>query len=485
MQLKINNLKYLIKPVYRTVLVSIFMTGAISAQEIIEENKDIVSTDSKEVIDTSKRFKIDGVAAVVGDYVVLESDISREFEMLQQGGVSAEDMPTRCEMFGKLLEDKLYMHHSVQDSLVVNEAEIRSRVDQQINAFSQQIGSMDKLVKFYKKGTEQELRDMFYDVNKNGQMVKIMQDDITGEIEVTPEEVRQFFNSIPEEERPIFGTELRVAQIVVIPDTTEDEKQKVINRLNEFRSDVIDNGASFTTKAVLYSDDEASKRTGGRYTLNRTRPEMVKEFREVAFTLQEGEVSEPFKTIFGYHIIRLEKIRGQEYDVQHILLRPKITDDNIKLAKAKLENTRQRIIDGDISFADAALEISDQDETKYDGGQLRNPETQDYSFELTKMDTELYTQLQNLSDGDVSVVYQDEDRENPVMFKILTVTERKEEHQAEFAKDYLKIKDLALQEKQLKEIEKWQESKISETFISIANEQKSCDFKSNWLKQEN
>ena len=174
--------------------------------------------------------------------------------MLQQGGVSAEDMPTRCEMFGKLLEDKLYMHHSVQDSLVVNEAEIRSRVDQQINAFSQQIGSMDKLVKFYKKGTEQELRDMFYDVNKNGQMVKIMQDEITGEIEVTPEEVRQFFNSIPEEERPIFGTELRVAQIVVIPDTTDDEKQKVINRLNEFRSDVLDNGASFTTKAVLYSE---------------------------------------------------------------------------------------------------------------------------------------------------------------------------------------------------------------------------------------
>ena len=467
------------------MLVSIFMTNAISAQEIIEEDKDIVTTDSNEVIDTSKRFKIDGVAAVVGDYVVLESDINREFEMLQQGGVSTEDMPTRCEMFGKLLEDKLYMHHSVQDSLVVNEAEIRSRVDQQINAFSQQIGSMDKLVKFYKKGTEQELRDMFYDVNKNGQMVKLMQDDITGEIEVTPEEVRQFFNNIPEVERPIFGTELRVAQIVVIPDTTEEEKQKVINRLNEFRSDVLDNGASFTTKAVLYSDDEASKRTGGRYTLNRTRPEMVKEFREVAFTLQEEEVSEPFKTIFGYHIIRLEKIRGQEYDVQHILLRPKITDDDIILAKAKLENARQRIIDGDISFADAALEISDQDETKYDGGQLRNPETQDYSFELTKMDTELYTQLQNLNDGDVSVIYQDEDRENPVMFKILTVTERKEEHQAEFAKDYLKIKDLALQEKQLKEIEKWQESKIMETFISIANEQKTCDFKSDWLKKEN
>jgi len=165
-------------------------------------------------------------------------------------------------------------------------------------------------------------------------------------------------------------------------------------------------------------------------------------------------------------------------------MRPKVTDQDIKAAKEKLENARKRILDGDITFAEAALEVSDQKETKFDGGQLRNPETQDYSFELTKMDTELYTQLQNLKDGDISVIYQDEDRENPVMFKILTVTERKEEHKAEFAKDYLKIKALALREKQLKAIEKWQDAKIMETFISISNDQKSCEFAGNWLKKE-
>ncbi|MEZ4780566.1 MAG: peptidylprolyl isomerase [Flavobacteriaceae bacterium] len=461
-----------------------FSLSIVSAQEIIEEKENVKETNTKEVIDTSKRFKIDGVAAVVGDYVVLESDIDRQFDQLQQAGVSASDMPTRCEMFGKLLEDKLYMHHSVQDSIVVNDAEIRSRIDQQINAFAQQIGSMEALIAYYKKNTEQELRDELYDVNKSGQMIKMMQDKIIEDVEVTPEEVRQFFNSIPEDERPVFGTELRVAQIVVIPETTEAEKQKVIDRLNEFRRDVMDNGASFTTKAVLYSEDTASKKNGGRYTLNRTRPQMVKEFRDVAFTLQEGEVSEPFETDFGYHIIYLEKIRGQEYDVQHILLRPKVSDADIKAAKEELENARKRIMDGDITFAEAALEVSDQVETKYDGGQLRNPETQDYSFELTKMDTELYTQLQDLKDGEVSVIYQDEDREHPIMFKILTVTERKEEHKAEFAKDYLKIKDLALREKQLKAIGKWQDSKIMETFISIANEQKSCEFNSNWLKKE-
>ena len=275
---------------------------------------------------------------------------------------------------------------------------------------------------------------------------------------------------------------MRVAQIVIIPQTTQDEIDKVVKRLREFRADVIDNGASFTTKAVLYSEDPGSKRSGGKMTLNKKRPMMVKEFREVAFSLQEGDVSEPFKTDFGYHIIFLEKVRGQEYDVRHILLRPKLNDNAILAAKEKLENVRQSIVDGDLSFADAAKEVSDEKETKFDGGQLRNPETQDYNFELTKMDPELYAQIQNIGDNEVSPVYKDGDRINPIKFKILTVTQRTDEHEADFAKDYLKIKALALQEKQLNAIADWQEEKIMDTYIKINGELRACDFKSNWFK---
>ena len=137
-----------------------------------------------------------------------------------------------------------------------------------------------------------------FELNKNGQMATMMRQSVIENLEVTPEEVRQFFNNISVEERPMFGTELRIAQIVVIPETTQSEVDKVIKRLNEFRSDVIDNGSSFTTKAVLYTQDPGSKRTGGKYTLNRKRPQMAKEFREVAFSLQECEVSKPFKTDF-------------------------------------------------------------------------------------------------------------------------------------------------------------------------------------------
>ena len=458
--------------------ITLLVCGQLTAQEIIEDKKEEIKTIQ---VDSTQLIKVDGVAAVVGDFVVLDSDIDKQFAQLEASGVSTKEI-TRCQLFGKLLEDKLYMHHAILDSIQVNDAEIRSYVDQQLEGFAQQIGSMEKLIAYYNKSSEQELRDEMYELNKNGKMASMMQQQIIEEIEVTPEEVRQFFNKIPEDERPLFGTELRVAQIVVIPETTQEEIDKVVKRLREFKADVLDNGASFTTKAVLYTEDPGSKRTGGKYTLNRKQPRMAKEFREVAFSLEEGDISEPFKTDFGYHIIYLEKIRGQEFDVRHILLRPKLTDEAILAAKDKLEKVRQSIVDGDISFAEAAKEASDEKETKYDGGQLRNPETQDYNFELTKMDPELYAQIQNIKDGEVSPVYKDGDRTHPIKFKILTVTQRTDEHEADFAKDYLKIKALALQEKQLNAISDWQEEKIMDTYIKINGNLRTCDFNSNWFK---
>jgi|TARA_B110000211_G_scaffold196039_1_gene224927 peptidyl-prolyl cis-trans isomerase SurA len=468
MQLKTRDLKFT-KYIYQITIVVI----AILSNNLIFSQDNMSTNGSKK--------KIDGVAAVVGDFLVLDSDIDKQFDQLKASGISTDDM-TRCQVFGKLLEDKLYQHHAIQDSIVVNNLEIQSFVDQQIDAFAEQIGSMEKLINYYNKNSEQELRNEMFELNKSSELAKKMQEKIIEELEVTPEEVRQFFNSIPVDDRPLFNTELKVAQIVVIPQTTEEEKKKVINRLEQFKADVVDNGSSFTTKAVLYTEDFQSRRNGGKYTLNRKKPQMVKEYRDVAFSLQEGEISDPFETDYGFFIILLEKIRGQEYDVRSILLKPKINTAEINDAKNKLENARQRIIDGVISFADAALEVSDQVETKYDGGQLINPETQDYNFELTKMDPELYSQIEKLKDGEVSIVLQDEDKFDPIKFKLLSVTDRTDEHVANFAKDYLKIQSLALQNKKLKEIEKWQNLKIEDTYIKIANEHRECEFFSNWLK---
>ena len=471
MQLKIKVLKF-IKYLHMNYVLII---AILSSNIILSQVNNTIN---------NERNKIDGVAAVVGDFLVLDSDIEKQFNQLKASGISTDDMTT-CQVFGKLLEDKLYQHHAIQDSITVNSLEIQSFVDQQIDAFAEQIGSMEKLINYYNKNSEQELRNEMFELNKSSELAKKMQEKIIEETEVTPEEVRQFFNSIPKDDRPFFGTELKVAQIVVIPKTTEEEKKKVIDRLKEFKADVEDNGANFTTKVVLYSDDIASRRSGGKLTLNRKkqRGQFDRNFVETVFSLREGEISDPFESDFGYFIIILDKIRGQEYDVRYILLRPKLKPFDIAEAAKKLEDARNTILSGDLTFAEVALEISDETETKFEGGKLINPETQDFNFELTKMDPELYSQIEKLKDGDVSIVLRDEDRLNPVKFKILTVTDRVDEHEANFATDYIKIQALALQNKKLKEIEKWQNIKINDTYIKIANEYKGCEFFSNWLKQ--
>ena len=428
-----------------------------------------------------EREKIDGVAAVVGDFLILSSDIQKQYTQLKVSGISMENI-NECQVFGKLLEDKLYQHHAIQDSIEVDQQEINSFVDQQINAIANQIGSMEKLLDYYKKDSEQDLRLEMIELNRSSELSKRMQQSIIDEIEITPEEVRQFFNLIPNNERPVFGTELRVSQIVVYPKVSEKEKEKVVNRLEEFKADVIDNGASFISKAVLYSQDPGSRSKGGKYSINRKTSQMMREFNEVAFSLSEGEISDPFKTEAGYHIIFLEKIRGQEYDVRHILLRPEISKKEIDLAKERINSIREKIISGELLFSDAAREASDEVETKNDGGLLINPETQDYNFELTKMDPELYSQIANLKEGEISSVFQDEDRINRIKFKILSVSNRYDEHIADFSKDYIKIQKLALQNKQLKEIENWQAKKINDTYIKISNDFKDCEFFSNWLK---
>tara|TARA_R110002049_G_scaffold114889_2_gene266354 strand:+ start:2947 stop:4422 length:1476 start_codon:yes stop_codon:yes gene_type:complete len=491
MLLKINNLRFTINLNQILLLSATLLVAPIMfAQEIIEEGKAIkTDTVSEELIkkldsvNTFKPRKVDGVAAVVGDFIVLESDVDKAYLQLEAQGVNIKEIE-RCELFGKLLEDKLYAHHAIQDSIPVSDAEIRQNVDYQVQQFLQQVnGSMERLLKIYKKDDEKSFREEMFEINKSDMLAKRMQAKIVEEVEVTPEEVRTFFNKIPKDERPRFGTELKVARIVAEPKVSEEEKQSIIERLEGFKRDVVENGASFRSKVVLYGEDPGLKQSGYKYVLDRKKPRMVKEFREVAFSLQEGEVSDPFETEFGFHIVHLEKIQGQQYVVSHVLIIPKVSAEAEKEAVERLNKVRERIVSGDITFAEAAKEASDEKETRADGGQLINPQTQDYNFELTRMDTELYSQIQNLKDGEVSLIQTEQDRSAKKKFAILTVTDRIEDHEADYARDYLKIKELALNEKRISTIEKWQEEKILDTYIKVSGEYRDCEFTGNWLKK--
>lgn len=429
-----------------------------------------------------QRVKLDGIAAVVGDYVILDSDIEKTLVDLRNQGASMDDI-THCSLLGKLMEDRMYAHQAVQDSILVSDDEVNATSDGQIQQLVQSIGSMEKVLDFYKKESIEDFRQELYDINKLQMLSRRMQQQIVSDIEVTPEEVRQFFNSIPEDERPVFGAELEISQIVKAPEVPEEEKQKVIDKLNQIKADIEDNDASFSVKAILYSQDPGSKSKGGFYSMTRETP-FVKEFKDVAFSLQEGEISDPFETTFGYHIVYIEKIRGQELDLRHILIQPEIPQAQVDAAKKELDSIRQQIIDGKYTFPEAALNFSDEKETKFDGGLLRNPINFDSRFELTKMDPTLYNQVRNLKDNEISYpILEPDPRGGPPKYKILKVTNRYDEHEADFARDYLKIQDLALKEKQFKAIKEWMAEHIEDTYVSVSAANKECNFANDWVKE--
>jgi peptidyl-prolyl cis-trans isomerase SurA len=430
-----------------------------------------------------EKFKIDGVAAVVGDFIILDSDIDKTLIDLQSQGVSVEDF-TRCSLLGKLMEDKLYAHHAEQDSLEIDSQQIYSYVDQTIDYFVNQLGNMEKVLDFYKKKDEQTFRQELYEINRINQLSERMQTTIIDEIEITPEEVKSFFENIPRYDLPIFGAELEISQIVVKPKVSQEDKDKIIQRLESIKNDVVVNGSSFATKAILYSQDPGSRSTGGKITLYRNRKnQIVKEFVDVSYRLQEGEVSDPFETDFGWHIVKVDKVRGQELDVRHILLRPEVSNEALMEAKKQIDLIRKRIVDDELTFQEAARSFSDEKTTKNNGGVLINPTTGDTRFELTKIDPVLYNQIQRLKDNEVSSPLLEKDNIGTSTYKIIKVTNRFDEHVADYSKDFLKIKELALKEKQLKTIQKWMNDKITETYISVNRDSRECNFANKWLKK--
>jgi peptidyl-prolyl cis-trans isomerase SurA len=477
MLLKLISMKSINNRIVLSFFLLLFSSGIVVAQETIKEN--VVGTDN--VLKSTHRIKIDGIIAKVGDYIVLDSDIDKSYLEIESQGGNIKDI-TRCQMLGKLLEDKLYAHQAVQDSLKVTDAEVKSMMEERLNYMVEQIGSMDKVVSYYKKSSVEEFKSFFFDVLKEQKLTSEMQKKIIDGVEITPEEVRNFFKSIPKSDLPLFGAEMEVAQIIVTPKVTDVEKQKVIDKLKKFKKEILDGESSFATKAVLYSQDPGSRATGGFYKMNR-KTQFVKEFKDVAFSLNEGEISEPFETDFGFHIIYVEKIKGQDLELRHILLTPVITTDDLKIAKEKIELIRKRIIDNELSFADAARTMSDEKETRTNGGALINPKTQDARFELTKMEPSLYSQISNLKDNEISLPLLDDDQSGKKKYKLITVTNRINQHTADYAKDYIKIKDLALKEKQIKAIGKWFDEKIKDTYVKIIGEYRDCTFTNNWLKK--
>jgi len=466
MQLKIKNLKFTKMLKIYTVLTFLCFSFVLQAQDSIQANT---------------RVKLDGVAAVIGKNIVLDSEIiAYKFELEQQSEGKAE--VSDCEILEQIMDRKLLSHHAIVDSLVVTEADVQGRVEQKIAYFLEQLGSEEKLYNFYGFNDMADLRKEFIEVEKEASLVQKMQQKLTAEVDVTPEEVRNYYKSLEEKGNlPEIGAEIELQQIVLYAKPSEEEEKRVLDRLKEIRKQVID-GGSFKMKAILYSEDPAVAQNSGFYTITRE-SQFVTEFKEAAFSLDEGDISEPFKSDFGYHILMVEKVKGKQRDTRHILMQPEVTQEQQDKVKDSLVKIRKDILTLKMSFSEGVKKHSGEKETKANKGLLMNPETNDSKFDLTRMDPSLYARVSTLKQGEVTDVYFDENREGEKMFKIILMKSRTDAHIADLVKDYVKIQSLALQKKKEETIQKWAKDNIKDTYININNEFGKCEFKNNWVKK--
>lgn len=432
------------------------------------------------VLIAQEKLKVDGVAVVVGENIVLESDVDKfkkEVYASSEGKIELSD----CEMLEQIMLQKLLSHHAVIDSVVVSDVEVTSGVERNIAYLTQQLGSIEKVYQMYGFDDENDLRSELMRIERENMLIRNEKQSIVSKVTVTPEEVRLYFKSLEDSGNlPEFGTEVELSQLVMNVSPSKEEVDKVIEKLSEIRKDVM-NGSSMRMKAVLYSEDPGVTQNGGQYTMTRE-SQFVKEFKEVAFSLDEGEVSEPFKSDFGYHIILLEKIKGQEIDVRHVLMQPKVSDEKLRAAKEKVTKIRDSILSGDLEFDKAVNTYSDDKDTRQNKGILLNPQTNDSRFELTRMDPALYGRVSSLNKGDISEPFFDETREGVKMFKFIKVSDKQKSHKADFSKDYVKIQQMTLQKKQEDAIDLWNKEHVSETFVKIHESKNNCDFKYNWSK---
>ncbi len=429
----------------------------------------------------AQKVKIDGVGVVVGKNIVLDSDIEKfkiELEKNSEGKIKISD----CQMMEQLMLQKLIAHHAVVDSIIVADVEVNAQVERNIQFFAQEFGSIDKVVEQYGFNDLEDLKKELFKIEKENMLIQREQASITENVDVTPEEVRIYYNGLKEKnELPEFPAEIQIAQLVIKAAPTKEEDERVINKLKQIKKE-IENGSSIRMKAIINSDDPGVTQNGGRYPVSKN-ANLVREFKEAAFSLDINQVSEPFKTVYGYHIMQLHEIRGETRIVSHILIKSEIPQATLDAAKKKVEDIRFDIESGKISFEEAVEKYSEDDDTKNNGGLISNPYTGESVFDLTRMDPAMYARVNDLKKGKLSDIFYDETQTGEKMFKMILMKERTDTHMADLVDDYVKIQSLALQKKKEETIAKWSKNKIQDTYIKISKDYQKCTFDKNWKKE--
>ena len=419
---------------------------------------------------------VDGIAVVVGDEIILESDIEEQANYAKQQGATVAD---KCEFVESIINNKLLIYEAKRDTLIENRsAAIKENAAQKYNQILGQFPDEKTMLSAYKFRTSYEMKNAIEKIDADNYYGQMKFGRITEKADVTPNEVTDFFNTY-RYQLPQVKDEVSLSQIVMYPKLTDAHKNEIIARLNKIKQDILA-GESFESQARIYSDDPGSAANGGLYT-NIAKGKMVKPFEAAALNLQEGELSEPVESEFGYHLIQLVKKSGKMYDARHILLKAEPNADEIATARKELDSIRTLILEEKLTFKEAAFRFSDDKRTKFNAGIITSEDGSDKMEKLNLPPTISY-QIAGLNKGDITDVFQDTQAQDKKVVSIVKVDDVIAAHQLDIATDYDRIKQMALNKKKNELVEKWVKEKLPNVFISINNRYKDCTFKTDWRK---
>jgi peptidyl-prolyl cis-trans isomerase SurA len=426
---------------------------------------------------------VDKVIAVVGQNMIKKSELETAYlqQKMNSNFIIENEYERRCDILEGMLINKLMLHQAEVDSVEVTEDEVNREMDNRIRYMISAYGSQEMLEKQMRRSLS-EIKSYYKDVIKENIMIAQIEQKLTGSITVTPREVVDFYNSIPKDSLPTIEQEYVFSQIVKTPEVSEEEKERVKSKLNEYRDRIL-KGSKFSTIATLYSEDPASAKKGGELGFF-SRGQMVGEFENAAFALQDGEISPIIETKYGYHIIQMIERRGNQVNCRHILLQPKVTPQQLQEAYDQLEQIKKEIDNEEITFEEAILKYSD-DASKINEGLIINPYNASAIFSKDAINETIFNvdkvDFESMKEGEIT---------KPIRFKtelsdayrLIKINRKTDAHKVDLTLDYDKIQASALDNKKTEIIKEWANKRLKKTYVKIDADYQGCDFKLNWIK---
>lgn len=429
----------------------------------------------------TRKVVADKIIGKVGDRIILKSDVTNAISDIERQGGELPPNPD-CVIFESELIKKALVLQAEKDSILVDDEEIESEIDNQIRGFVQMYGGIQALEEISGR-TVYQLKDDFKVPFKERNLANRMRGKILESVKITPVEVRAYWEDILKDSLPYYESELEIGQIVVYPKASRDIESYTAKQLNDIKKLIESGQRRFDQMVRIYSEDPGSKNTGGQYTLNRNDKFWDPVFLNTAFKLRDGQISNVVKSKFGLHLIQCVSRSGDDAVVRHILMIPPVTEDEIQEGVEKLDSVRAKMIAGTMTFGEAVAKYSDE-EDKFSGGWILGADGGTL-VTIDQLEKGIIPLIKDLKAGQYSQPTPFETEQGKKGVRLLYLKTRTSPHLENLTDDYSKIANRALEEKKQKVLERWFDEKIQNYYIYVDDSFGRCEDLKPWINASN